>query len=149
MTDHAGKAALAAIEAGLDGRYATSINRDQLRSILAYVKALEGEPSSVRTFKPGDVLPGGMVVEMAGAVDEVQAGLKLAGDKAKAIAALEAENARLREAVERAGWAKQRLHEYSLSAQAGRIDACGRETERRVWAAFSDFDAACAELEAK
>ena len=58
------------------------------------------------------------------------------------IAALEALLKEADRTIEAATWARTRLHNFALEAQAGRVQAGGRELERKVWGAFSDFDAA-------
>lgn len=56
------------------------------------------------------------------------------------VEALTRENRRLSNAVEAAGWAKTRLEDYYRSVRAGTMDGGDRELERRVWAAFAQFD---------
>ena len=84
-------------------------------------------------------LEGGRPLPDSATVLAMLARIEVAEDRVKAQAFV----------IECAERARVRLHEYSLLAQAGKIDACGREFERRVWATFSDFVAARAALEGK
>lgn len=47
------------------------------------------------------------------------------------------------EAIEAAKMARTRLMTYANGVQRGEIQGGGREFERRIWGAFSDFDQAC------
>lgn len=51
------------------------------------------------------------------------------------------EVARLRAAVDAATMARTRLDDFADKANAGLVHHDGREWKRRIWAAFSDFDA--------
>lgn len=70
----------------------------------------------------------------------------LSADNTAELARLRTENERLMDAVEAATWARTRLHEFAVAEQAGHVQGGGRELERRVWGAFSDFDRARAAL---
>lgn len=48
-----------------------------------------------------------------------------------------------KEAIDAAKMARTRLMTYANGVQRGEIQGGGREFERRIWGAFSDFDQAC------
>jgi hypothetical protein len=51
-------------------------------------------------------------------------------------------NAALEEAIEAAKMARTRLMRYANAVERGEVQGGGREFERRIWGAFSDFDQA-------